>query len=1426
MKRIIKSLLPACVLLIAHPGFAQQVSNPVSNVPQSPPVVTPTVLVYPNLEDFGALYYNFVRTQVPDVPVQTWPTSEIYSRQSTQYYDGLGRPLQAVAKKAHADGYDIIQHKVYDAAGREAYSYLPYTLPASMSTGKCDRRPKTHTHNFYDQAGPDEQPYSKIEYDNSPLNKVTKQLAPGKSWVGSNRGVKYEYRSNEANEVRIWTIGNTADAIPVSILSYAANELSIITVTDEDNKFSMEYKDKMGKLILKKTFDYDNHQGLTGHNGYACTYYVYDDMQKLRYVIPPKAVEAINGTWNVAVVPELCFSYCYDERGRTVEKKIPGKAAEYFVYDKRDRQVLYQDGDMRAQAKWQFTFYDALDRPTVNGLINSSQPRTAMVNDMQSNTVYANTEWQYYAKNYNLYQAYPSSINNGNILSYTYYDNYDPLQGFSYDGNQFSSITLPANNTVVPSVLTNAVKGMATGSKVKVMDPDNAGANNWLTSVNYYDDKGRLIQTQSQNLKGGLDISSNIYYFQGMIWKNIVRHQSPSALPVPGVTDGAINEIAVVKTFERNLAIGGGSDQVYKVTQKIGNGVVYDLAYYEYDHLGRVTVKQFTAANVLQEYNIRGFLNHIKAANFNNNPASNQLEPHIFEENLYYDKGFTSKLYNGNIAGITWKKAGSQAPVEAYGYSYDQLNRLNHAEYRRTPYNTTNWQKTTHDYTASNITYDLNGNIQSMDQRSVNPPAINMPINMDQLSYTYTPNSNKLVKVKDNITASVTTGLPDFKDNADLAEEYLYDPNGNMTTDRNKGISAITYSYLNKPEKITVTGQGIITYVYDAAGNRLQKKVLNTTNNTTGVYDYIGNFVYKDNVLQYILNEEGRTRPIPIEVANTNGAEFTTKFVYDYFVKDHLGNVRSTVTAKPIDNIYLAKHEIASANTEQLLFDNIPNVRDNKPGSTAINDGMAAKLNGSSPDRRIGTAIMLHTMPGDRFNISADAYYEGEYEQSNETSTEDVISSLMGALTGGTTYAGIPLKELPDNIRTVAGVLGNPQLPGQLNELLNNNNNPNAPKAHLNYLFFNEKLELLPGNSGMIQVPLNPMGWTTISPSMITGANATAVNGTVSTLQPGYVIIYIDNQSIGKDVWFDNLMVGHYKGEVIEENHYYPMGLTLAVAEAPNVTKNPLKLTTKELESSFGLGMYDFGARTFDMTGRGWGQVDPLAEKHPNQSPYLFCNGNPILYMDPDGRDGIVTIKGSQINVTSNVYVYGAGATKAVVSQMQSDVNSRWGGTYSAKTSDGKTSFNVNANISIGLYEGKEKNDPFIIEESWNPNNRDNFVEIGAKDKRSYVSGGDEGEWRSQGRNGLTLAQDDPAPHEVGHLLGLDDRYTDKNGPNKGWENNIMGSSQNGKVEQRNIDGIIQDAMKAYESWSKDKNNAGKEFKYEIDTNKPNKENH
>ena len=38
-----------------------------------------------------------------------------------------------------------------------------------------------------------------------------------------------------------------------------------------------------------------------------------------------------------------------------------------------------------------------------------------------------------------------------------------------------------------------------------------------------------------------------------------------------------------------------------------------------------------------------------------------------------------------------------------------------------------------------------------------------------------------------------------------------------------------------------------------------------------------------------------------------------------------------------------------------------------------------------------------------------------------------------------------------------------------------------------------------------------------------------------------------------------------------------------------------------------------------DSTWYMWMSVDPLADKYPNVTPYLYCNGNPIMLIDPDG---------------------------------------------------------------------------------------------------------------------------------------------------------------------------------------------------------------
>src|SRR5690554_6989067 len=103
---------------------------------------------------------------------------------------------------------------------------------------------------------------------------------------------------------------------------------------------------------------------------------------------------------------------------------------------------------------------------------------------------------------------------------------------------------------------------------------------------------------------------------------------------------------------------------------------------------------------------------------------------------------------------------------------------------------------------------------------------------------------------------------------------------GNMITDKNKNITLISYNHLNLPYKVTFANGGNISFVYDAAGTRLSKKV-QPSGGALVTTDYINGFQYENNVLQFFPHPEGYVK------RNTNN---TYLYVYQY--KDHLGNVR------------------------------------------------------------------------------------------------------------------------------------------------------------------------------------------------------------------------------------------------------------------------------------------------------------------------------------------------------------------------------------------------------------------------------------------------------------------------------------------------------------------------------------------------------
>ena len=247
--------------------------------------------------------------------------------------------------------------------------------------------------------------------------------------------------------------------------------------------------------------------------------------------------------------------------------------------------------------------------------------------------------------------------------------------------------------------------------------------------------------------------------------------------------------------------------------------------------------------------------------------------------NLIKGKTYLAAQYTGNVTGMLWKDAYDKK-VRKYDFTYDKSNRLTGAAFGR--YKSGGFSTANVNYRVSGLSYDQNGNIMTMNQYGLKSGSSSSLI--DQLAYYYNTNSNRLKNVVD-ASNDATTTLGDFHytgTKAASAVDYTYDNNGNMTSDAKKNISGIAYNYLNLPERITVTGKGTVSYIYDASGNKLQKKTVDGV--VTIVTTYLGTAIYQNDTLQFFGTQEGRIRPLG------------SSFINDYYLKDHLGNTRVVIT--------------------------------------------------------------------------------------------------------------------------------------------------------------------------------------------------------------------------------------------------------------------------------------------------------------------------------------------------------------------------------------------------------------------------------------------------------------------------------------------------------------------------------------------------
>src|SRR5690606_24066006 len=422
-------------------------------------------------------------------------------------------------------------------------------------------------------------------------------------------------------------------------------------------------------------------------------------------VIPPKAVDL--GNISSTVLDNLCYRYKYDKRNRLIEKKLPGKQWEYIVYDKLDRVVAtgpvlnpFQD---QTNEGWLLTKYDVFGRVAYTGWKSETSISSSKRNVFQMEIDGLTKLYVHKLKLNIITDGVPIRYSNDvsptifKLLTVNYYDDY------SYPG-----APSPVPVTVEGDTVATALRGLPTGSWVRVLTTAMESPVPNEMSYSLYDKKARPIRTHSNNHTGGYtQIDIKLDFMGSMPEYTITRNKLITA----------DNQITVREDFDYTP-----QGRLLKHNHKINNEATEMLSHVMYDPLGQPDSKRVgnnlstPLQTVNYSYNIRGWMTDI------NNVES--LGNDLFAFKLDYNKLFAGTplsmnqypaLFNGNIRQTVWRTS-TDNQIRSYRYKYDELNRLNEANYNKITYSSILQQYLANPTNSYNehLFYDQNGNIVTL----------------------------------------------------------------------------------------------------------------------------------------------------------------------------------------------------------------------------------------------------------------------------------------------------------------------------------------------------------------------------------------------------------------------------------------------------------------------------------------------------------------------------------------------------------------------------------------------------------------------------------------------------------------------------------------------------------------------------------------
>ena len=760
---------------------------------------------------------------------------------SLQYVDGLGRPYDSATDATNESGKFVHSFSSYDGKGRVCRKWLP-AISGNGSKILSEQDFADISRNTYG----DSMAYCDITYD--ALDRSIYESTPGIQWKG--KGKSLELIGNGERDVRLFS----APLYMISLVDdgfYKPNMLQGEKTTDEDGHSVTVFTDKLGRKILERRND---------GNCNNDTYFVYNDLGQLRYVLSPEYQHS-------GYKDKYAYEYRYDERGNVVKKTLPGCEPIQYWYDCGDRLSFMQDASLRDKGMFRFSLYDSLGRMTVQGLCSGcNRDEEVNIAEFKENIVgICNTGYKI---------PLSDKITNPNLETVNYYDNYGFLQNYSAElGNLISDFQ---------------VKGScALGLQTGMMQVTSDGGK--VIDAFFYDGKGLVVDSRRLYLGKRLTCIHTDYSYTGKPTKIVTDEYS--------INDG--NKSLAVSLIQEN-GYSKRTDKLLSSALSV-NGKKETILQFEYDDFGRIKsiTRGGNAGAVKYDYNLHGWTTNIDSKDFH--------------EELHYTDGVGTPCFNGNISSLLWSTS-DYGQVRGYKFEYDGLDRLKEAVYGETPSLSDKQNR----YNEKVFEYTANGAMKRFQRRGRKDDGEYGKI--DNLHIKL--NGNQLLNVVDDALPANKYSSFNFIDGANETVEYEYNGVGALTKDLNRGIT-IRYDNLDYPRRIDFKDGNSITYTYLPDGTLLSKEyglpynlekekvngvigIDNAADRVSteasslsdtimaaqpgmilfGETEYSGNVIYKNGKLDKVLFPGGYC---------TFDSENNSQPIFHYYTQDHLGNNR-TVT--------------------------------------------------------------------------------------------------------------------------------------------------------------------------------------------------------------------------------------------------------------------------------------------------------------------------------------------------------------------------------------------------------------------------------------------------------------------------------------------------------------------------------------------------